>query len=121
VSAPVLLDADVPPAVARALQRAGYDVVAASGDASLEALADSQLLEVATRQHRVLVTFNVADFTELARTCAGAAQDHGGIVLIHSGSFRRTEIGPIADALDRLLKFRSSFTNAVLYLARPAS
>lgn len=119
MSKAVLLDADVPPAVAAGLRRAGYDVVAASGDASLEVLEDSQLLGVATRERRVLATFNVTDFTELARSRAGAAQDHRGIILIHSGSFRRTEIGPIVTALDRLLKSRSDFTNVVLYLARP--
>ncbi|MHB8730766.1 MAG: DUF5615 family PIN-like protein [bacterium] len=114
----VLLDADIPPAVAIGLRRAGHDVVAASGDASLEALDDSQLLRLATKQRRVLVTFNIADFIELARTCANTQEDHAGIILVHSGSFRRTEIGPIVTALDGLLKSRSSFTNSVLYLAR---
>jgi predicted nuclease of predicted toxin-antitoxin system len=116
----ILLDADVPPAVAIGLRRAGHDVVAASGDASLEALDDFQLLRLATRQSRVLVTFNIADFVELARTCAATREDHAGIILVHSGSFRRTEIGAIVTAVNNLVESRSAFTNGVLYLARSA-
>jgi len=121
VSKGVLLDADIPPAVAVGLRSAGHDVVAVSGDASLEVLEDHQLLRLATQQGRMLVTFNVADFIEFARTYASSRQDHEGIILVHSRSFRRTEIGPIVRALDDLLKSRSGFTNALLYLARPAS
>lgn len=117
----VLLDADIPPAVAIGLRRAGHDVAAASGDAAFEALDDFQLLRLATQRRRVLVTFNTADFIELARTCANTREDHAGIILIHSGSFRRTEIGAIVTALDELLKSRSGFTNSVLYLARSTS
>lgn len=95
--------------------------MAASGVASLEMLGDPQLLELATRQRRVLVAVYVPDFAELARTRCRRGTDHGGVILVHSGPFRRTEIGPIVNALDGVLKSRSDFTNAVLYLVRPAS
>ncbi len=113
----VLLDAGVPPSVALALGQFGHDVVAAAGDASLEMLEDMELLREATRQQRVLVTFNIADFSEVAGTFAHAQQEHAGIILIHSRSYRRTDIGAIARALDQLLRSRDSFTNTVLYLA----
>lgn len=117
----LLLDADMPPAVAVGLQRRGHDVVAASGDASLEALDDSQLLRLATQQRRVIVTFNIVDFLEVARMYANARERHAGIILIHSRSYRRTDIGAIVRALDRLLRARSGFANSILFLTRDQS
>ena len=114
----VLLDADVPPAVAAGLLQRGHDVVAASGTAALEALEDGQLLRVAARQRRVFVTFNIADFAEVARVFARTREDHAGIILIHSRSYRRTDIGAIVRALDNLLRSHGSFANSILYLAR---
>ncbi len=116
-----LLDADIPPAVVVGLRQRGHDVIAASGDAALEALDDAQLLRLAAQQRRVLVTFNIADFVEAARTFAYAREGHAGIILIHSRSHRRTDIGAIVKALDSLLRSRSGFTNSVLYLARNQS
>jgi Domain of unknown function (DUF5615) len=113
-----LLDADVQPAVAVALRQLGYDVVAASGDAALQTLEDAQLLRLATSQHRVHVTFNIADFAEVARRFAHMAENHAGIILIHSRSYRRTDIGGISRALDTMLRTHGDFTNSALYLTR---
>lgn len=121
MSVGVLLDADIPPAVAAALRQLGHDAVAASGEASLEVLDDTQLLREATRQQRVLVTFNVADFSEATGTFAQAEEDHAGIILIHSRSYRRTDVGGIARALDQALRSHGGFTNSVLYLSRQPS
>lgn len=112
----ILLDADVPPAVAGALNKLGNDTLAASGNPTLEALNDIELLREASRQGRVVVTFNIADFSEAARILAHAQEDHAGIILIHSRSFPRTDIGAIARALDALLRSRETFVNSVLYL-----
>jgi predicted nuclease of predicted toxin-antitoxin system len=111
-----LLDADVPPAVADALRKLGHDAVAASGNPTLEALGDAELLREAIRQDRVLVTFNIADFAEAARHLAQAQEDHVGIILIHSRSYPRTKIGAIARALDKIIRSRESMANTVLYL-----
>jgi len=113
-----LLDADVPPAVGAGLRERGHDVVAASGDVALETLDDAQLLRWATQQRRVLITFNVADFVEAARAFAYVREDHAGIILVHSRSYRRTDIGAIVRSLDNILKSRGDFTNNVLYLVR---
>lgn len=112
----ILLDADVPPAVAAALVQRGYDAIAASGSPPLEELNDDDLLREATRQGRVLVTFNVVDFVEVAHRFAHSQEDHGGMVLIHSRSFPRTAIGAVADALDRLIRARENFANSLLFL-----
>lgn len=115
----ILLDADVPPAVAAALLQRGHDAIAASGNPALEELNDDDLLREATRQGRVLVTFNVVDFVEVAHRFAHAQEDHGGIVLIHSRSFPRTAIGAVAEALDRVIPARESFANSFLFLRAP--
>ena len=117
----VLLDADVPPAVAVGLRQRGHDVIASSGDPALEALTDVQLLRESTRQRRGLVTFNIVDFVEMASSFASTRENHTGIILIHSRSYRRTDIGAIIRALDHLLRSRESFINNVLYLARNQS
>lgn len=102
--------------MAGALSKLGHDALAASGNPTLEAHNDIALLREATRQGRVLVTFNIADFSEAARMLAHIQEDHAGIILIHSRSFPRTDIGAIARALDALLRSRQTFVNSVLYL-----
>ncbi|HEY3247508.1 MAG TPA: DUF5615 family PIN-like protein [bacterium] len=112
----ILLDADINPAVADAPSQLGQNSVAASGTPALEALDDVELLREATRQSRVLATFNIIDFIEAARQFAQRAEDHAGIILIHSRSYKQTDVGPIARALDALLRSRADFVNAVLFL-----
>lgn len=116
----LLLDADVPPALADALRKLGYDVVAASGDAALESLNDADLLAEALRQNRILVTFNVADFVVLTRELARVHRAHAGVILIHSRTFARSDVGGIARNLDGLLKASGDLRNAVIYLTRRA-
>ena len=105
-----LLDADVPPALADALQKLGYDVLAASGD--------PDLLVEATRQDRVVVTFNVVDFVALTRELARADRVHAGVILIHSRTFKRSDVGGIAKHLDALVRSRRDLRNAVVYLSK---
>ncbi len=70
----------------------------------------------ATRQGRILVTFNITDFVEVAREFAHSKEDHQGIVVIHSRTYPRKEAGAIARALNSLLQSQDDFTNAFLYL-----
>jgi predicted nuclease of predicted toxin-antitoxin system len=112
------LDADVPPALAEALRKSGYDVVAASGDPALVALSDADLLAEATRQDRVVVTFNVVDFVALTQDLACADRAHAGVILIHARTFKRSDVGGMARALDALVRSRRDLRNAVIYLSR---
>lgn len=115
-AARALLDADVPPAIGDALRQLGHDAVPASGNPALETLNDADLLREATRQGRVLVTFNIVDFTEAARAFAHSEEGHSGIILIHSHTYPRTNIGAIARALDATLQSPRDVTNSVYYL-----
>jgi len=114
----LLLDADVPPALADALAELGYDVLAASGDPALGSLSDSDLLAEATRQNRVVVTFNVVDFIALTRELAHADRAHAGVILIHSRTFKRSDVGGIARQLDALVRSGRDLRSAVVYLSR---
>ncbi len=114
----LLLDADVPPRLADALRTRGYDVVASSGDPSLESLSDAGLLAEALRQDRILVTFNVVDFVALTRDLARVNRAHAGVILIHARTFQRSDIGGIARGLDALLQSRRDLRNTVFYLSR---
>lgn len=116
MSSRILLDANLSPAIGARLTQLGHDVVVASGNAALEALEDSELLREATRQGRVLVTFNVDDFVEAARRFAHTQETHAGVVLVHSKSYARTSIGAVAAALDRLLQSRQRLENVLLFL-----
>jgi predicted nuclease of predicted toxin-antitoxin system len=116
--AAVLLDADVPPALAEALRELGHDALAASGNPVLESLSDADLLAEASRQGRVLITFNVADFVALTRDLAHTSRSHEGVILVHSRTFRRSDIGGLAQGVDSLLRSREVFRDSVIFLTR---
>jgi hypothetical protein len=113
-----LLDADVPPVLADALRKSGYNALAASGDPALGALSDADLLAEATRQDRIVVTFNVVDFVALTQDLMRADRIHAGVILIHSRTFKRSDAGGMARSLDALVRSRRDLRNAVIYLSR---
>src|SRR5688572_13998103 len=88
-------DEDVYGSVAMALRGAGFDAVSTPEAGRLGESDDSQL-EWATRQGRLLVTFNVAHFASLHAQWLRDGQHHAGIVV----STQR----PIGDTLRRLLR-----------------
>ncbi len=48
----------------------------------LEGLADAAVLELATVQRRILITFNVRDFAPILREWGGAERRHAGCLLM---------------------------------------
>jgi predicted nuclease of predicted toxin-antitoxin system len=77
----LLLDENLSPRVALALQGDGIDVVHIRDRKGLGS-SDRAVLERAFKEDRILVTANVADFAKLAH----AAELHAGIVLIEDGA-----------------------------------
>ena len=69
-------------AVARVLRERGHDVRAADEERALDGWEDEQLLELATREDRVMVTFNVADFPRIVGQWAAAGRHHTGCLII---------------------------------------
>ncbi len=67
----------------RRLQAAGHDVRPLDQAPELEALADEQVLALATAESRILVTHNVHDFPASLRQWGQAGQSHAGVILVY--------------------------------------
>ncbi len=79
----LLLDAHLSGrAVGRALAESGYDVRALDSEPQLEGLPDSQVLELAAVESRILVTANIRDFEPLIREWVEEERSHAGVILV---------------------------------------
>lgn len=79
----LFLDAHVSASrVAAALRADGHDVRAADEERELDGSSDERLLELATAEDRIMVTFDVADFPDLARRWADEGRRHGGLAIV---------------------------------------
>lgn len=117
----LFLDAHISgPRIARALRDRGHDVRAADEERELDGLEDERLLELAAAETRVMITFDVKDFTMLARRWAEAGRTHAGVGIIVG--IDHGEFGTILDAITRELDARdqqSEWTDLTLFIARP--
>ena len=78
----LLLDAHVSGRrVGRALRTVGHDVLALDSHEALSRLPDGEVLALAAKENRVVVTYNVSDFARLAREWAEAGRTHAGLIL----------------------------------------
>jgi hypothetical protein len=68
--------------IASALRDRGHDVRAADEERDLDGSDDEALLELATSEQRVMVTFNVRDFARLVGEWAAGGKAHAGCLLI---------------------------------------
>lgn len=117
----LFLDAHISgPRIAGVLRERGHDVRAADEERELDGLEDEQLLELAAADGRLMITFDVKDFTVIARRWAEAGRAHAGlgiVVGIDHGDF-----GAILDALSGELDARpaeSDWSDLTLFIARP--
>ena len=100
----LLLDEHFSPEIARQLRALGHDVIAVR-EVDVRGVSDRELLALATRQQRAIVTENVADFAELHRAASITQATHFGLVFASSRQFPRTlrAIGRLVRALEALL------------------
>ncbi|MFM9138960.1 MAG: DUF5615 family PIN-like protein [Solirubrobacterales bacterium] len=99
-----LLDEMLSKRIAEGLRKRGIDAVAVTERDELVALDDSQILDVAKNEERVLVTNNVADFRRLHEMATRpGGEGHFGIAYISSAQ-RRTkgDTGRIVKGLEEL-------------------
>ena len=91
-------DEDVNPIIAAHLHRKGYNALSAhdAGQAN-QGIPDSEQLEYATQQNRVIFTFNVADYIELDIQWKAENKVHRGIIV----SKRIENIGELIRRLKR--------------------
>jgi hypothetical protein len=119
----LFLDAHISgPRIARALRERGHDVRAADEERELDGLEDGQLLELAAADGRLMITFDVKDFTVIAGRWAEAGRAHAGLGIVVG--IDHGEFGAILDALSRELDARpagSDWSDLMLFIARPLS
>ena len=97
-----LLDEHLAPEVAGLC---GADAAVALRDwrgGALLGQSDRRLLEEATRERMVLVTFDLATIPALLQEMAAAGQNHAGVVFVSSRSFAQNDCAGIAAALRAL-------------------
>jgi hypothetical protein len=119
----LLLDEMYPARLARALRERGADAEGVDERSPLRGLADEELLAVAAREGRALVSENVADFMRLYGEWGAAGRRHAGIVIALSSRFSRTPEG-YAVLVDSLVELctqrpgRAVLADAVHFLVR---
>jgi predicted nuclease of predicted toxin-antitoxin system len=111
-----LLDENLSPTIAVALQREGVDIVHVR-DRGLNAARDPQVFKCAYDEDRIVVTFNVGDFEDLA----ASSILHCGLVLLPSGSIvRKRQLALVRKACGIVSGEHEQgrdMVNRVLYLA----
>jgi len=115
-----MLDAHISgPRLATALRERGHDVRAADEERDLDGWADEELLALAVAEGRVMVTFDVKDFPDIARRWAEAGRSHAGLAIVVG--IDHGEFGAILSALERLLEGRpagAEWTDYTCFVSR---
>jgi hypothetical protein len=78
----LFLDAHVSAGRIASALRQLHDVRAADEERELDGWEDERLLELATQEGRIMITFNVADFARITTEWAAAGRSHAGCLLI---------------------------------------
>jgi predicted nuclease of predicted toxin-antitoxin system len=68
--------------VGRHLRERGHDVLALDEHRSLEGLDDPDVLDLATKERRILITHNVKDFPDILRDYADEGSQHAGCIIL---------------------------------------
>ncbi len=100
----LLLDAHLPPELARQLRRRGVDAVHLRdwmGSDLLDA-SDDRILSIARSDRRVLVTYDCRTIPPLIVGWAEAGRSHAGVILVDERTCRPNDIGGLMRALLRL-------------------
>jgi hypothetical protein len=88
VSGPrLLLDEMMSAKIAVKLRERGLNVQAVLERRELVTYPDEALLELATREERILVTKNIVDFGPLSQQWAADGRSHAGLVFISTKTF----------------------------------
>jgi Domain of unknown function (DUF5615) len=102
-------------AVARGLRERGHDVRAADEERRLDGWEDEALLELATTEQRIMVTFNARDFGRIVGEWVAAGKHHAGCLIIVG--IDHAEFGLILRVVDSALGARPDQTAWTDYTA----
>jgi hypothetical protein len=101
----LLLDEMLSPTIARELRARGHDVEAIQEHAEWHAYDDPQVLDLARREHRAVVTDNLVDMRPMhyEAIASGGPGDYGMVFI--PGGYRRTRVDTpkIVSVLERML------------------
>ena len=97
----LLLDEMLSPAIAGELRARGYDVEAIKEHSEWRAYDDPQVLDLARREHRAIVTDNLVDMRPLhyEAIAPGGPGDYGMLLIPGGYRRRRADTGRIVTAL----------------------
>jgi hypothetical protein len=101
----LMLDEMLSPSVAAALRGRGHDVVAIKERPEWQALSDPEVLALARREQRAVVTSNLRDFRPLhTELVAAGGEGHAGMVFIPTNlRLTKAATGQIVTALEARL------------------
>lgn len=100
----LILDAHVSgPVIGEALKREGHDVFAVDQRPDLEGMSDEDLLALAVKEGRILITANVRHFLPLVTEKSVKGESHPGCILIPR-SVRSEDFGAIISGTLKLLE-----------------
>lgn len=108
--------------VARALRERGHDVRAADEERALDGWEDEDLLALAAREDRIMLTFDVKDLARIVREWAEAGREHAGCAILVG--IDHSEFGLIVPVVEATLAQRpgqASWRNHSCFVARAAS
>jgi hypothetical protein len=100
-----LLDEQLSPRIARVLRERGLDVEAVAERDDLPEASDREIMEVAARSERAVVSANVKDFRPIAAERLVDGRGHAGLILLPSNrSLTRDATGALAEAIETLMR-----------------
>lgn len=94
------LDEVIPVALAEVLNQYGYDIITAK-EADMLGKDDNEQLEFASSRGRVILTFNIKDFTKLHKEWLANGKSHSGIIV--SPEIRMTQFRHLLNLCLRVL------------------
>lgn len=109
----LLLDEHLDPELAAQLRRLGHDVTAVADDPPLRGLSDRELLDLASHQRRVLVSYDARDLLVLVEERQLASEPNAGVILVSPKRYPQGDRGhgPLLRALVAVLEqHRGSLT-----------
>ena len=101
----VLLDEQLSPQIARLLRERGLDAQAIVERTDLPHAPDHEVIEIASREQRAVMTNNVKDFRPLAAERIANGRGHAGLILHPASRGRsRDATGTLADAIEAVMR-----------------
>lgn len=94
-------------------------MLAVDEERELDGWSDEELLALAAREERVMVTFDVKDFPGIARRWAEAGRAHAGLAIVVGTG--HGELGVIPSTLESLFEERSdadSWSDCTCFVSR---